>query len=118
MYSCSVEVSFEVISHMCKIMLIFLSLSIYFSGATCGIGLGECSADAGAQEEDSSSSTCADFATLSAAEESCTTANNCNGLTDPNFGSDCVGNREEHCAEIAACKACEAEIRAMFDCEQ
>ena len=66
---------------------------------------------AGAQE-------CTDFDTLSAAEESCTTANNCTGLTDPNFGSDCVGNREEHCAEIAACTACEAEIRAMFDCEQ
>ena len=103
-------------SHICvKSMLIFLSLSLIFSGATCGMGLGECPADAGAQEEDS---TCADIATLSAAEESCTTANNCTGLTDPSFGSDCVGNREEHCAEIAACTACEAEIRAMFDCEQ
>jgi hypothetical protein len=39
-------------------------------------------------------------------------------LTDPNFGSDCVGNKEEHCAEIEACQDCEGVIRAMFDCEQ
>ncbi len=64
------------------------------------------------------SSACADFDTLSAAEAACTARHNCAGLTDPNFGSDCVGNRKEHCAEIKACGDCEAEIRAMFDCEQ
>ena len=68
--------------------------------------------------QDNTTSTCADFATLSAAEVNCTTTHNCMGLEDTNFGSDCVGNKEEHCAEIKACKDCEIEIRAMFDCEQ
>ena len=39
---------------------------------------------------------CADFATLSAAEKTCTKDNKCKGLEDTNFGSDCDGNREEH----------------------
>ena len=39
---------------------------------------------------------CADFAALSVAEKACTTVKKCKGLEDPNFGSDCDGNREEH----------------------
>ena len=86
-----------------------------------GSGSGDATATTDSSNGDTSaeaSSTCADFDTLSAAEAACTARHNCAGLTDPNFGSDCVGNRKEHCAEIKACGDCEAEIRAMFDCEQ
>ena len=61
---------------------------------------------------------CADMDTLEAAETTCTALHDCGGLEDTNFGSDCTGNKEEHCAEIAACPQCEDEIRAMFECEQ
>ena len=39
---------------------------------------------------------CADFEILSAAEKTCTSDNQCMGLEDTNFGSDCHGNRAEH----------------------
>ena len=61
---------------------------------------------------------CADFDTLEAAEKACTEEHECGELEDVNFGPDCAGNKEEHCAEIKACSECEEEIRAMFDCEQ
>ena len=61
---------------------------------------------------------CADMETLAAAEATCTALHDCGALEDTNFGSDCTGNKEEHCAEIAACPHCEDEIRAMFECEQ
>merc|ERR1712127_188269 len=60
---------------------------------------------------------CADYDTLSAAEEACRVTHECGELEDVNFGPDCAGNKEEHCTEIKACSECEEEIREMFDCE-
>ena len=76
-----------------------------FSGAKCGNDL-DGAEGAGAIVEDGPSANppsttvdetaCADIATLSAAEKTCTSDNQCTGLEDTNFGSDCDGNRAEH----------------------
>jgi len=74
--------------------------------------------DATSNSNISNSSVCADFDQLLGIENTCTTTSNgCTDCHDQNFGSDCQGNRQEHCAEIKCCPQCENEIRAMFVCE-
>ena len=92
----------------------FLSISFY-SGVKCGEDLGTCPDETPPEATDVA---CADIDKLKEAESTCTATNGCVKCHDDNFGSNCDGNRAEHCAEIACCPECEDEILAMFGCEQ
>eukprot|EP01051_Picozoa_sp_SAG22_P015822 SAG22_NODE_2129_length_2969_cov_6.022997_1_plen_679_part_10 len=60
---------------------------------------------------------CPDFDAAAQAESDCKTGNGCTECSDFNFGDNCDSNKDEHCAEIDCCPACEAEIQAMWTCE-
>ena len=60
---------------------------------------------------------CAEMEQMHEAENACVEANGCSGCEDVDFGDDCAANKQEHCAEISCCPACEEEIRAAFGCE-
>ena len=60
---------------------------------------------------------CAEMEQMHEAENVCVEVNGCTGCEDVDFGDDCAANKQEHCAEISCCPACEKEIRAAFGCE-
>ena len=60
---------------------------------------------------------CAEMEQMHEAENACVEANGCSDCEDVDFGDDCAANKQEHCAEISCCPACEKEIRAAFGCE-